>query len=740
MIRKILLIALFIHCLIGEIFPQSTAMPTKGIENILSQSKEIALQPYFTDTILAKRIDSLTHATHSDQQFFEIIFQTGLSLCNTNHREEASKYLSYCLSVIKDIYPKIPQNSLVTYIHIMNQIGFVYNCMGLPDLAMNYYSKALDFSQENNCKEEEAILCNNIASILQAQKKYSESDSLFKKAIVINEEFKNPQKLFVNYNNLSVNYAKRENYTKALEYAFLAMHQLDAVNDSDMVILIQRNIGSIYLKQKETRLALQILKQVEKYQIKHHQEYYLAGTYQIMHNIYKAMDRKELAIEYLKKALALSEEHNNIMDKTTLLIELSDCYAKEKQYHTAFAMLKQSTVLKDSIYKIDEEKRTKSLSTAYNEERALQEKLIQIENVHDVTMQKIYIITACVIIILLLIAGWINYRLSKTKKKTKKTLYHYVQQKRGQMERQEEKIISLLNEQEKLKLELEQNERKQIYYSLQDTKNKEFIAQLTDRLKQQQNATPTADDQMALLEKSYELAAKYMNGQDGQRGQIAQIPTAGQNGGGIGTPAIPVQAIRETTVSGLQQPMSDADFIRAYSQPRNYGFNTAVGTGYAMGKNTVAACIHQDQTLTDGQAVKLRLLEPMQAGNIVVPKNTLVAGTAKVQGERLDILVSSIEYAGNIIPVELAVFDTDGQKGLSVPSSMEQEAFNEAMANIGSGLGTSISFARSAGQQVAMDVTRGLLQGTSGYLAKKFRTVKVKLKAGYKVMLYAKQQ
>ena len=266
---------------------------------------------------------------------------------------------------------------------------------------------------------------------------------------------------------------------------------------------------------------------------------------------------------------------------------------------------------------------------------------------------------------------------------------------------------------------------------------KRQVAELTGRLQQQQNAMPTADDQMALLEKSYELAARYMN-DGGQNGQVAQVPVAGTV---TQKPqALPVQAVRETTVSGLQQPMNDADFIRAYSQPRNYGFNTAVGTGYAMGKNTVAACIHQDQTLVDGQAVKLRLLEPMQAGNIVVPKNTLVAGTAKVQGERLDILVSSIEYAGNIIPVELAVFDTDGQKGLSVPSSMEQEAFNEAMANIGSGLGTSISFARSAGQQVAMDVTRGLLQGTSGYLAKKFRTVKVKLKAGYKVMLYAEQQ
>ena len=268
---------------------------------------------------------------------------------------------------------------------------------------------------------------------------------------------------------------------------------------------------------------------------------------------------------------------------------------------------------------------------------------------------------------------------------------------------------------------------------------KRQVEELTAKLEERERQAGGIDDQVALMEKSYELAAKYM-GQNGQDGATVQTPATVQNGNGLGQPAVAVQAARERTVSGLRQPLSDAEFMRRYSQPRNYGFNTAVGTDYAMGRNTIAACIHQDQTLTDGQAVKLRLLEPMQAGNIIVPKNTLVAGTAKVQGERLDILVSSIEYAGNIIPVELAVFDTDGQKGLSVPSSMEQEAFNEAMANIGSGLGTSISFAQSAGQQVAMDVTRGLLQGTSGYLAKKFRTVKVKLKAGYKVMLYAKQQ
>lgn len=271
---------------------------------------------------------------------------------------------------------------------------------------------------------------------------------------------------------------------------------------------------------------------------------------------------------------------------------------------------------------------------------------------------------------------------------------------------------------------------------------KRQVEELTARLDAQQGQAGGIDEQVALMEKSYELAAKYMgqNGQAGHGGAIVQVPVTGQSTGqGTGKPAVAVQAARQQTVSGLQQPMSDAEFMRAYSQPRNYGFNTAVGSGYAMGKNTIRACIHQDQTIMDGQTVKLRLLEPLQAGNLVIPQNTLVSGTGKVQGERLDIVVSSIEYRGNLLPVELAVYDSDGQKGLSVPSSLEQEAAKEALANIGGGLGTSISFAQSAGQQIAMDLTRGVMQGGSQYLAKKFRTVKVHLKAGYELMLYAKE-
>ena len=47
-----------------------------------------------------------------------------------------------------------------------------------------------------------------------------------------------------------------------------------------------------------------------------------------------------------------------------------------------------------------------------------------------------------------------------------------------------------------------------------------------------------------------------------------------------------------------------------------------------------------------------------------------------------------------------------------------------------------MNFSTDAGAQLTADLGKGLIQGTSQYFAKKMRTVKVHLKAGYKVLLY----
>ena len=272
------------------------------------------------------------------------------------------------------------------------------------------------------------------------------------------------------------------------------------------------------------------------------------------------------------------------------------------------------------------------------------------------------------------------------------------------------------------------------------------LAELENRMSsEQQSPAITVNDQMALLEKSYQLAAKYMpsgGGQsssnmalasDGETASEGKSVSASRNGKAV---AFPVRQVSGQVVSALAQPMSDSTFRSEYVKERNYIFHTAIGTAPLTEKNTISACVHTRQTVTDGQTVRFRLLEPMLVSGKEIPRNTSVVGVAKIQGERLNVLISSLEYHENIIPVELAVYDTDGQAGIFIPGSMERSAAKEIVAGMGTSAGSSMNFSTNAGAQLADDLGKGLIQGTSQYFSKKMRTVKVHLKAGYKVLLY----
>ena len=253
-----------------------------------------------------------------------------------------------------------------------------------------------------------------------------------------------------------------------------------------------------------------------------------------------------------------------------------------------------------------------------------------------------------------------------------------------------------------------------------------------DKLEEAEKEKNKAATREELMERSYKMAAKYLNPDKDtvQEKAVGKEPTE----------TVPVQRAEYQTTSGLSQPVTDSAYIASLTVERNYGFNTAVGSSYQMGTNTIAACISENQTIEQGGRVRLRLLQPLQAGSITVPENSLVTGAAVIQGERLDILISSIEYAGNIIPVQLATYDIDGQKGIFVPGSETRNAAKDAAGTVSESMGNSVSFARSAGQQVVMDLTRGVMQGGTRLIAGRVRAVKVTLKAGYKVLLVTKKQ
>ncbi|EKU88759.1 conjugative transposon protein TraM [Bacteroides oleiciplenus] len=283
------------------------------------------------------------------------------------------------------------------------------------------------------------------------------------------------------------------------------------------------------------------------------------------------------------------------------------------------------------------------------------------------------------------------------------------------------------------------------YEQPKEDSEKEELRRRVEELEAQaaagKDAAPGIDDQMALLERSYQLAAQYMPAggkkpteEDGSRARAEKKRNGNLVNGKATVEA--VSQVEHEVVTALAQPMSNAEFVAACSGERNYDFHTAVGTASTVEKNTISACVHGNQTIIDGQTVRLRLLEAMEVADMVIPRNAVVAGAARIQGERLGIEITSLEYGGTIVPVELSVFDSDGQEGIFIPNSMEVSAAKEVAANMGSSLGSSINISTDAGAQLASDLGKGVIQGASQYIAKKMRTVKVHLKAGYKVMLY----
>ena len=257
------------------------------------------------------------------------------------------------------------------------------------------------------------------------------------------------------------------------------------------------------------------------------------------------------------------------------------------------------------------------------------------------------------------------------------------------------------------------------------------IQDLERQLIEEQARKSSEEEQLAMIEKSYAIAARYMGG--GEQPSGSTVTVANTGGGKVAVQ--PVMQVHRNVVSLLAAPMSDSVFMEEFVKPRNWGFNTVAGNEEVKEKNSIKACVYQTVTIIDGQEVGLRLLEPMMAGKYLIPANTVVTGSARITGERMGITINAIQHAGNIIPVELLVYDLDGGQGISVPGSEEINAVKEIAANMGSGMGSSITITDDAGSQLLADLGRSTIQGASQYVSKKMRTVKITLKAGYQVLL-----
>lgn len=278
---------------------------------------------------------------------------------------------------------------------------------------------------------------------------------------------------------------------------------------------------------------------------------------------------------------------------------------------------------------------------------------------------------------------------------------------------------------------------------------REAMQQEIDDLRRELHELSQQDDdeeakQLALMEKSYQMAAKYLpaagaSSAHGAMPMSEQSQMASPPRGGAAKEEAPMEIIADhkPLVSALDQPMSDEEFMEMYgAKERNMSFHSlSNSSAHTDGRNTLCVVVDKTTTLKEGDYVALRLLETARVQQISIPKHSLLMAQAKIDGNRMQLLIKSIEVNGRILPVKLSAYDTDGQMGVYIPGSEEVSALKEMGANVGGSMGTSFTFSSSAKDQIISEVTRGVMQGAGQLLQKKLRTIKVTLKGGYRLFL-----
>jgi conjugative transposon TraM protein len=165
--------------------------------------------------------------------------------------------------------------------------------------------------------------------------------------------------------------------------------------------------------------------------------------------------------------------------------------------------------------------------------------------------------------------------------------------------------------------------------------------------------------------------------------------------------------------------------------PKRNGF---FGTHSDMMKgdeiNATSAAIHETQIVTAGSTVKLRLLTDIYVNGNLIPKGSFVFGTASLENERLLINIPGIRHGNNLLAVSLAVYDMDGLAGIHIPGSISRDVAKQSADQSLQGIEL-MALDPSLKAQAAI----AGIQAAKGLLSKKIKLVKVKVKAGYRVLL-----
>lgn len=274
--------------------------------------------------------------------------------------------------------------------------------------------------------------------------------------------------------------------------------------------------------------------------------------------------------------------------------------------------------------------------------------------------------------------------------------------------------------------ELEKLHRRQeMQEKLRQSAEKGSEAERLARSKQREQGT------LAELQKA--LAEARLHGQKSTEG----VPDVAENTGNSvnGRTAMKGEIeVNGNEVNRIDENTTSSTVVKLVKKPSDY-FHTLAEN--EPEPKLIKAIIDEDIKAVDGSRVRLRLLDDVEIGELVVSKGAyLYATMSGFSSQRVKGNVKSLMVADELLKVNLTIYDTDGLEGLYVPGSTFRETSKDVAS---SALGSNVNMNNGTGDnsftQWGMQAVQNAYQRTSNAISKSVKKNKAKLKYGTFVYL-----
>lgn len=274
--------------------------------------------------------------------FFQI-FERLYHLINAEDYEESA-------NLILDYDDEFIENADIEFLDLLNKLdinkvskdlrqeiieikGDASAVLGEYEHALEHYKKNLDIIKEDSLKSAEVF--SKIADVSSKKGEIEESISYHLKSLSIFKRKKRKNEMAKIYNDLGLDFTKKGEMTKALEYFTNALNCLDKEN-IEMKHLINLNIGNLFALSNDFKNAVKYYnKPLKEVTVK--KEYYKLqiSSFKALAEIERKRNNLTKIENYMRKALEIAKKNKDSKECLTLTNELIDFYVKNQKFSKA---------------------------------------------------------------------------------------------------------------------------------------------------------------------------------------------------------------------------------------------------------------------------------------------------------------------------------------------------------------------------------------------------------------------